>query len=193
MTISRRELLAPMLALPVLSIETPSLRAQDNKLALTPQCAEGASLTVSSTEGPFFRPNSPLRHDLTTDLGGGERILLSGYVLDRSCKPVVGALIELWQADGAGRYDNEGHVLRGHHFSDAHGMWWFLTIMPASYPGRTPHYHVKVQRPSGGILTTQLYHPDEPLNARDQLFDPRLVMQVTNEPERRLGRFDFIV
>ena len=63
----------------------------------------------------------------------------------------------------------------------------------AAYAGRTRHYHVKVQKPGGRILTTQLYFPDEPLNSRDSLFDRRLVLRLGDSDDGRLGRFDFVV
>ena len=65
--------------------------------------------------------------------------------------------------------------------------------MPAYYPGRTRHYHIKVQKPGGRIVTTQLYFPDDPLNRRDGLFDRRLVMRITDTADGRFGRFDFVV
>ena len=52
------------------------------------------------------------------------------------------------------------------------------TIVPGGYPGRTRHFHVKVQRPGGRVLTTQLYFPGEPLNRRDGLFDERLLLRL---------------
>jgi len=48
--------------------------------------------------------------------------------------------------------------------------------VPGEYPGRTPHFHVKVQGKSGRVLTTQLYLPNHPRNRRDFLFDPRLLL-----------------
>jgi protocatechuate 3,4-dioxygenase beta subunit len=65
--------------------------------------------------------------------------------------------------------------------------------VPARYPGRTRHYHIKVQKPGGRIVTTQLYFPDDPLNRRDGLFDRRLVMRITDTADGRVGRFDFVV
>jgi protocatechuate 3,4-dioxygenase beta subunit len=57
------------------------------------------------------------------------------------------------------------------------------------YPGRTPHIHVKVQRPRGEVLTTQLYFRGEPGNRSDGIFDPALVMA----GNRRNARFDFVL
>jgi protocatechuate 3,4-dioxygenase beta subunit len=193
MTITRRELLTPLLAMPVLAFDPPSASAQGLRLELTPQCSTGADRTVASTEGPFFRPNSPLRHDLTMESLRGDRIFLGGFVMDEACKPAPSVLVELWHADNTGQYDNQGNVLRGHHLTDARGMWWFATIIPALYTGRTRHYHFKVQRPDQSVLTTQLYFPNERGNTRDREFHPRLVMQVTKSADKTIGRFDFVV
>jgi protocatechuate 3,4-dioxygenase beta subunit len=68
-----------------------------------------------------------------------------GVVLTRACRPVAGARADPWQAADNGEYDNKGFRLRGHVLTDAEGLYAFRTIMPGLYPGRTRHYHVKVQ------------------------------------------------
>ena len=65
--------------------------------------------------------------------------------------------------------------------------------MPALYPGRTRHYHFKVQAPEQQVLTTQLYFPDEPANRRDVLFRRDLVMRVAEAPDSLKARFDFVL
>ena len=172
---------------------TASSQSLTAPLPLTPQCDDGDSPTISQTEGPFFKTDSPERHDLLADGLQGERITVAGFVLDRDCRPIPGALVELWHADGAGRYDNEGYRCRGHQMTDANGRWWFTTIVPARYPGRTRHYHVKAQRPAGRVLTTQLYFPGEPQNRTDWIFDERLLMDVRPATDGRFGRFDIIL
>jgi protocatechuate 3,4-dioxygenase beta subunit len=68
------------------------------------------------------------------------------------------------------------------------------TVIPGLYPGRTRHIHVKVQTPGGTILTTQVYFPDEARNARDGIFDPRLLMkQTATENGVLVATFDFVV
>jgi protocatechuate 3,4-dioxygenase beta subunit len=108
----------------------------------------------------------------------GTHIALAGIVLTRSCRPVPGALVDLWHADDAGRYDNDGFRLRGHQFTDAEGRYAFETIVPGLYPGRTRHFHVKFQAAGEPVLTTQLYFPGEPGNERDSIFDPALLLMV---------------
>jgi len=107
---------------------------------------------------------------------GGQRLVVAGTVLTTDCRPVQRALLDFWQADDAGEYDNQGYRLRGHQFSDAQGGWRLETVVPGIYTGRTRHIHVKVQAPDGPVLTTQLYFPGEPGNDRDGIFQPELVL-----------------
>jgi protocatechuate 3,4-dioxygenase beta subunit len=111
----------------------------------------------------------------------------------RSCRPVARALLDLWHADERGEYDNAGFRYRGHVFTDGEGRYRFRTIMPALYPGRTRHYHIKVQAPEWPVLTTQLYFPDEPTNRRDSLFRRELVMRIAEAPDGLAARFDFVL
>jgi protocatechuate 3,4-dioxygenase beta subunit len=167
--------------------------AQEGLLPVTSQCSEGDEPTPRQTEGPYFTPNSPERTSLVEDGMAGERIALAGFVLDRRCRPVAGALLDLWHCDAAGVYDNDGYRLRGHQFSDAQGRFVFETIVPGKYPSRTRHYHIKVQAPGQTILTTQLYFPGEPGNTRDRLFDPTLLLDIPLGRSPTLARYDFIV
>ena len=118
---------------------------------------------------------------------------IAGYVLTEDCKPVAKALVELWHADETGTYDNDGHRLRGHQFTDGEGRWWFDTIVPGHYPGRTRHYHIKVQRPDADALTTQLYFPGELGNENDRIFNPALLLDVSLDNGKKFGRYDFVV
>jgi protocatechuate 3,4-dioxygenase beta subunit len=81
----------------------------------------------------------------------------------------------------------------GHVFTGPDGAFRFHTIVPALYPGRTRHYHVKVQAPRSRLLTTQLYFPNEPANLRDGLFQRELLMRVADSGENLDGRFDFVL
>lgn len=191
---TRRALLAGFLALPALSglAGRPALAAAP-RLDLTPSCGAEPELTPRQTEGPFFSAGSPRRHDLRRAGATGDPIALAGLVVDRDCRPVADARIELWHADPSGLYDNDGYAYRGHHRTDSAGRWWFSTVVPGAYPGRTPHFHVKVAPPGAGTLTTQLYLPGEPLNRRDAIFDPDLVLALTRTADGHFGRFDFVV
>jgi protocatechuate 3,4-dioxygenase beta subunit len=167
--------------------------AQAQSLSLTPECKDGGEPTIRQTEGPFYTPRSPQRSDLREQGVKGQPVELSGVVLTRSCRPVAGALVDLWHADAQGEYDNKGFRYRGHVFADGEGRFRFLTIKPALYPGRTRHYHVKVQSPNRPVLTTQLYFPGEPGTARDGLFRRDLLMRVAERQDGLAARFDFVL
>ena len=147
-------------------------------------------ITPRQTEGPFYTPNSPLRASLVEAGSKGQRFLVTGRILNPRCEPIPNALVDLWHADEEGAYDNRGFRYRGHQFTDAEGRYRFETIVPALYPGRTRHYHAKVQPKGGRILTTQLYFPNEPANRRDGIYRPELEMKPSGKGE---GAFDFVV
>jgi protocatechuate 3,4-dioxygenase beta subunit len=161
--------------------------------APTPQCHDGDAATIRQTEGPYFKPSSPQRADLVEPDTKAQLIEIEGRVLTRSCRPVERALVDLWHADERGQYDNAGFRYRGHLLTDGEGRYRFRTIMPALYPGRTRHYHIKVQAPERPVLTTQLYFPDEPANRRDGLFRRDLVMHMAEAPIGLSARFDFVL
>jgi len=189
--IKRRDLLIGAgagLALPLFA--SVPLRAET---VLTPACGDAAVPTASQTEGPFYTPDTPLKADFTGDTAPGEVLVLQGFVLDPSCQPVAGALVDLWHADRQGRYDNSGFVLRGHQITDAAGRYRFMTCTPGDYPGRARHFHVKVRAPKGPLLTTQLYFPDDPRRQNDFRFNPDLEVALAGGEGRRTGRFDFVV
>jgi protocatechuate 3,4-dioxygenase beta subunit len=167
--------------------------APPRDLAPTPECDDGDEPTPPETEGPFFTPDSPLRGSLLAPSIAGTRMVLTGHVFTRECRPIAGALLDFWHADDDGEYDNVGYRLRGHQFTDANGRYRLETIVPGRYPGRTRHFHVKVQAPRGRILTTQLYFPGEPRNARDFLFRSALLMEVKEGGAAKQARFPFML
>ena len=120
---------------------------------------------------------------------------LGGSVLGLDCKPLAGALLDFWQADAEGAYDNQGFRLRGHQFTDADGRYRLETVVPGLYPGRTRHIHVKVQRPRGRVLTTQLFFPGVAGNRSDAIFDADLVVRRWRRASggRRTASFDFVL
>jgi protocatechuate 3,4-dioxygenase beta subunit len=173
-----------------------SLLTIDPSLAeapLTPACHDGDSPTLAQTEGPYFKSSSPERIELIEEGMAGQKIELAGFVMTRGCKPVAGALLEFWQADEQGRYDNSGFRLRGHQFTDAEGRYRLRSIVPGVYVGRTRHIHVKVQPRGGAVLTTQLYFPGEALNRKDGLFRKELLVRTAKNAGWLAGRFDFVV
>ena len=147
-------------------------------------------VTPRQTEGPFYTPNTPKRISLVEPGSNAPRFVLLGTVLSADCKPVPNALLDFWHSDERGEYDNRGFRYRGHQFADAQGRYRLETIVPAEYPGRTRHIHVKVQAPGGRILTTQLYFPGDAGNRRDGLYRPELEMKKGKGEETS---FDFVV
>lgn len=163
--------------------------------APTPACGDDDDEpTPSETEGPYFTPNSPERASLVEPGMAGTRIVIAGYVMSTACTPIAQALIDVWHCDDGGVYDNVGYRLRGHQFTDAAGRYAIETIVPGLYPGRTRHYHIKVQAPNQPVLTTQLYFPDEPGNASDGIFHTELVMAVQDAGDgSKAATFDFVL
>ena len=159
----------------------------------TPECGDNDDPTPPQMDGPFFKPRTPQRTSLLESGIAGTRLLLTGFVLSSACKPVAGALLDFWQADDRGDYDNRGYRLRGHQFSDSEGRYRLETIVPGLYPGRTRHIHVKIRAPKGPALSTQMYFPDEAQNAGDFLFRPDLLMQIRTAAGAKDGRFDFVL
>ena len=162
-------------------------------LAPTPACGDDDDLdtTLQQTEGPYFTPNSPERTSLLDPSMPGTKLVVTGYVYSTDCRPVEKALLEFWHCDDAGVYDNVGYTLRGHQFTNKDGRYELTTILPGIYTGRTRHIHVKVQAPDQPVLTSQLYFPDEPENARDGIYDPSLEMDLQDAPEENEGKVGF--
>jgi protocatechuate 3,4-dioxygenase beta subunit len=162
-------------------------------LPATPACHDGNDATLPQTDGPYFKPSSPERTELYEEGMAGQPVELVGLVLSRACKPLAGALLDFWQADAKGQYDNSGFHLRGHQFTDEEGRSRLRSIVPGIYPGRTRHIHVKVQPAGGRVLTTQLYFPGEAKNRSDGLFRRELLMRTAKNAGWLAGRFDFVV
>jgi protocatechuate 3,4-dioxygenase beta subunit len=184
--------------------------------------------TLSEITGPRFARDAigPGDGDLTLFAGGealGERIILTGRVLDEDGRAIPESLIEIWQANAAGRYAHERDQHEAPldpHFSgigrvmtDANGAYRFLTVKPGAYPWRNhynawrpPHIHFSLFGPGFATrLITQMYFPGDPLLALDPIFNSvpdaaaraRLVASFdigVTVPELALGyRFDFVL
>ena len=163
-------------------------------LRATPTIADADEPTPELTEGPYFKPNSPLRRSIVPAGARGTRLTLTGRVLSTSGKPVPRALVDVWQADARGAYDNSGFRFRGHQFTDSRGRYTLQTVVPGVYPGRTRHIHVKVQAPRRSVLTTQLFFPGVARNRTDGLYDAEcLIRRWRLVRGRRVGRFDFVL
>lgn len=157
-----------------------------------PETLDSNRLTVPQIKGPYFKAGSPERASLLEPGLVGTRLIVSGYVLTPEGRPVANTLLDFWQADSRGEYDNAGYRLRGHQRTDETGFYQLETIVPGLYPGRTRHLHVKVQTPGQPVLTTQLYFPGEPRNETDSIFHPSLVLPLRDTPDGKTARFDFV-
>jgi protocatechuate 3,4-dioxygenase beta subunit len=181
-TLSRRGLLgAGAVGLGILATRS---RAQDTQPASRSTFAEELVLTPRQTEGPFYPDRLPLDTDndllivndaITSAVGTVTH--LSGRVLDKNGSPLRNVGVEIWQCDHHGAYLHSGTGNRerrdpsfqgfGRFMTGSTGEYYFRTIKPVSYPGRTPHIHVKLKRAGKEALTTQLYIKGEPGNEKD--------------------------
>lgn len=196
-------------------------RAPGKPLVLLPH-------TLSEVTGPVYGHDriGPTDADLTRQFAGppiGERIIVTGRILDEDGRPVPRTLVELWQCNATGRYrhDLDQHDApvdpnfsgAGRTVSDEDGRYRFVTIKPGAYPWRNhanawrpAHLHFSVFGPSFLTrLVTQMYFPGDPLLALDPIFncvdDPRARDAMISafdldltEPEFALGyRFDIVL
>lgn len=156
---------------------------------LAPACAlaQAPGATPRQTTGPFYPTDWSGDADadlvrVTGEAAQAQGIVthLRGRLLALDGTALTGARIEIWQCDVRGIYrhprDREadrdpGFQGRGRTLAGSDGSFAFRTIRPAIYPGRTPHIHVLVSAPGRPEFITQLYVADEPLNARDGLFN----------------------
>lgn len=184
--------------------------------------------SLSEVTGPNFGAEFVREgdNDLTVGNGGepiGERILVTGRVLDENGRPVPNALIEVWQANAAGRYVHKRDLHdapldphfsgEGRTVTDASGRYQFKTIKPGAYPWRNHHNAWRPQHIHFSLfgnayatrLVTQMYFPGDPLLPFDPIFNcvpdekarDRLVASLdweTTQPEYALGyRFDIVL
>lgn len=155
--------------------------------------SQSADPTPELTEGPYFTAGSPETNDLYQNSATGTKVVITGYVYDTDCQPVPNALVDFWQADASGNYDNSGYDFRGHQFTDAEGHYQLTTVVPGLYTGRTEHIHVKVQAPNGKLITTQLFFPDVAQNESDRIFDRSLILEIQESSDGLQGQFNFVV
>ena len=158
------------------------------------QASGNLALTVSETEGPYYKAGSPEATNLVDSAMQGQVITITGQVLDQNGNPVANAWLDFWQANASGAYDNSGYTLRGHQYTDANGYYTLTTVVPGLYPGRTEHIHVKVQASNGSVLTTQLFFPGVTQNNRDSIYDPSLLLNVVDNGDGTLSAtYTFVV
>lgn len=187
--------------------------------ALLPSWAWSALLarTPAQTEGPFY----PLVHspDAGSDLvhvpgaeglPAGELATVYGRLLDADGRPFAGALVEIWQANGYGRYNDDRDAssrpidprFRGYGTcaTDADGGYRFQTIKPVPYPGRAPHIHFKLHGAGFSPFITQMYVAGAKENERDGLLRSlpasersRLVVPMERDTGAWRANFDIVL
>ncbi len=184
--------------------------------------AEELTRTPSQTEGPFYPDKMPL--DTDNDLliindtitpAVGDITHLTGRILDAKGDPIRNAVVEIWQCDHEGAYlhtKSGNSEKRDSHFqgfgrflTSRKGEYYFRTIKPVPYPGRTPHIHFAVKIPRQKDFTTQCYIKGEPGNAKDGVLksvrDPKalaaLMVDFTPIKESKIGElaanFDIVL
>jgi len=146
--------------------------------------AEELTRTPKQTEGPFYPDKLPLDTDNdllivndTLTQAVGEVTHLTGRILDAKGNPVRNALVEIWQCDSNGSYLHTKSGNRdkynanfqgfGRFLTGSTGEYYFRTIKPVPYPGRTPHIHFKIKQRDKELLTTQCYIKGHEGNAKD--------------------------
>ncbi|MCO4794070.1 MAG: hypothetical protein KC493_10175 [Bacteriovoracaceae bacterium] len=169
--------------------------------------AKSCGITPDQTEGPFYPivDQEDKSNDLTHVKGRsqrakGEVAILKGIVQDEFCKPIQGAMVEIWQACESGKYSHPSDPnpaqldpnfqYWGQAITNAKGEYSFKTIVPGAYPAdstwvRPPHIHFKVHLRGFEELTSQLYWKGHPLNKKDR------VLQSLSNKERKLVLVDF--
>jgi protocatechuate 3,4-dioxygenase beta subunit len=125
--------------------------------------------TTNDILGPFYKPNAPLRQDLTFNGLEGSIITLKGIVYKSDCiTPLKNALVEIWQANANGEYDNESNNFyqRARWFTNENGEYEFKTILPGKYLNgnqyRPAHIHFRISEKESKELISQIYFKGDP-------------------------------
>jgi intradiol ring-cleaving dioxygenase-like protein len=124
-------------------------------------------LTPEQTEGPYYISGEKLRRNITEGRPGTPLVLRLSVVDASTCKPIKGAIVDIWHCDARGAYSGFGSgaasrtFMRGLQRTNAKGVATFRTVYPGWYMGRTIHIHVKVHLGGRVVHTGQLYFPDK--------------------------------
>ncbi len=153
--------------------------------------------TDDNIEGPFFKANAPSRVVLMKSGAKGTRLFLSGSVVDTRCRPIPGAVMEVWQADHRGDYDNRGFTFRARLQTRSNGGFDIKTIIPGRYLNgrryRPAHIHVKLHAKGHASLTTQLYFQGDPYNQGDPFIRRSLIMPLRNHRAGKAASYRFVL
>ena len=152
------------------------------------------TLTEESTEGPYYVAGAPQKEKIGEFLDG-QRLIISGNILDSNCNPVPDAIVDVWQTDSNGEYYFEDFTLRGKVHANGTGFYTVDTIFPGKYTEagqfRPAHLHLKVSSPEGSSLTTQLYFAGD--EHHDWLVRPSLILELNEMDRIKYAEFDFII
>lgn len=168
---------------------------QTNVNELTPSCEP----TIPTIQGPYYKEGSPIKKEGEFFEGKGEKLVVTGKVLNFfDCNPINGAILDFWQADSEGKYDNQGFNLRGKIVSDENGNYRLDTVMPGSYSDgnitRPAHIHVKAwipENPGNPALVTQLYFENDP--HIDIFVKEPLILKIVDKNGTKFANFDFVL
>jgi protocatechuate 3,4-dioxygenase beta subunit len=170
-----------------------STAVQSQPKALTFPC----KVTESTPQGPEYKAGAPSKQGQDFAKGlQGQRLELSGRVLNLACKPVQGAVLDLWQTNSSGEYDYKGFNLRGKIVTDKNGKYVLDTIYPSRLQldgniTRPSHIHVIVGVPGQPMITTQVFFEGQP---RDfAVKDTLITKPVTDANGTQKANFDFVV
>ena len=189
--------LMSIMSLTVVSLIYTTAFAQSTNQTSTLQSQQQNSfcnLTESDMLGPFYTEGAPFKQRLGEGVEG-ELLIITGKVMDRRCQPIQDTILDVWQANSTGEYDNEGFTLRGKVKTNNDGNYVIDTIVPKAYAQgdltRPAHIHLKVGAPNQPTLTTQLYFEGDPYLS--DLEDKSLIMKITNDNGTKKANFDFVI
>jgi protocatechuate 3,4-dioxygenase beta subunit len=153
--------------------------------------------TEDNIEGPYYKAGAPERSSLVEPGAPGTPLVLTGRVLNTRCQPIPYALLDVWQCDANGVYDNKGYTMRGKLQTDKNGRYELKTIVPPPYKVsetnyRPAHLHLKLSGRNVPLRTTQLYFEGDKYNKVDRAFRESLALRLKDGKKgSKLATFDF--
>lgn len=207
--ISRRKFLAAAAAAPLLAktarSEEPAQTADYSAYLINYDPADQVvDATEKDIEGPFYRDGAPMRSTLFEKGEKGDVLVVSGTVVARNGRPLAGVLLDLWQCNADGKYDNDDpnnppkkdqYILRGRVKTNDKGEYSFTTIRPVPYPigqnqYRPAHIHAKASKDGYTALTTQIYFKGDKYNKTDPWYSAK--REIDPKPdEKKIQRATF--
>lgn len=197
---------------PLANVQVPVGQSSTAVVIDAAKAPERFAATEDNILGPYHRRGAPFRAKITPPLEPGELMVIRGRVwgLD-SRRPLAGAVVDVWQANAAGRYDNDDQnappkpgvfVNRARLLTDESGYYEYETIKPGRYQigpnaWRPAHIHYWVAATGYKPLVTQLYFHGDPMNAQDDFIKDSLIIRPqpvkTSNGVYQLGTFDIVL